>query len=197
MLKVYFEYGTMGSSKSASLLMIAKNYNLKGVETILVKPKLDIRQDGIKSRVGLESDVDVTVDTSKGLDDNIDLIASLDDAINNDKVILIDEAQFFNYELVRELYSFCMFRSKDKDTHNFCIMAFGLLTDLHAKLFEGSKAWVEISDSLREIKNICHYCSAKATKNLYIGDKNLKEGENIIVGNEFYPVCSEHYWEGI
>lgn len=187
----------MGSSKSASLLMIAKNYNLKGVETILVKPKLDTRQEGIESRVGLKSNVDVIVDTSKSFDDNIDFISALDDAITNDKVVLIDEAQFLTYDQVRDLYTFCIFRSKNKGTHNFCIMAFGLLTDLHIKLFEGSRAWVEIADSLREIKNICHYCSAKATKNLYVGDKNIKHSENIIVGNEFYPVCSEHYWEGI
>ena len=56
MAKLYFRYGAMGSSKTANALMVAFNYEEKGLKPLVLKPKIDGR-DGeriIRSRIGLE-----------------------------------------------------------------------------------------------------------------------------------------------
>ena len=45
MSRLYFKYGTMGSSKSAQALMCQFNYEQKGMKVMLVKPSLDNRGD--------------------------------------------------------------------------------------------------------------------------------------------------------
>ena len=56
MAQLYFKYGAMGSSKSANALMARFNYEERGQETLMVKPRLDSR-DGdhmVCSRIGLK-----------------------------------------------------------------------------------------------------------------------------------------------
>ncbi len=45
MSKLYFKYGTMGSSKTALALMCKYNYEQKGFNVWLIKPEVDIRYD--------------------------------------------------------------------------------------------------------------------------------------------------------
>ena len=40
MAQLYFKYGAMGSSKTANALMARFNYEERGQETLLVKPRL-------------------------------------------------------------------------------------------------------------------------------------------------------------
>lgn len=191
--KVYFEYGTMGSSKSSQLLMMANNYRHKAVKTYLVKPAIDNRDSDTKivSRVGLEHEV-TYVYVGPTIDKDTGMVKVIKDAISNDGVLFIDEAQFFNYEDVRRIYTLANELSKNKNLSNFCIMAFGLLTDFNDKLFEGTKAWIEIADSLREIKNVCKFCNSKATRNYFVNHDN--SNTNIVIGDSlYYPVCSYHY----
>ena len=56
MAQLYFKFGAMGSSKTANALMARFNYEERGQETLLVKPRLDTR-DGdhmVYSRIGLK-----------------------------------------------------------------------------------------------------------------------------------------------
>ena len=56
MAKLYFKYGAMGSSKTASALITKFNYEERGMRVWLIKPSLDDR-DGVgvvRSRIGLE-----------------------------------------------------------------------------------------------------------------------------------------------
>ena len=56
MAQLYFKYGAMGSSKTANALMARFNYEERGQQTLLVKPRLDTR-DGdhmVVSRIGLK-----------------------------------------------------------------------------------------------------------------------------------------------
>ena len=65
MAKLYFKYGSMGSSKTANALMTRFNYIEKGKVVWLIKPATDTRDDRInefgrketiiKSRIGLEA----------------------------------------------------------------------------------------------------------------------------------------------
>ena len=192
--KVYFEYGTMGSSKSSQLLMIANNYRHKGVPTYLIKPAIDNRdsEDEIVSRVGLKHKV-THVYKGPSIEQDIGMMETVQDAIDHDGVVFIDEAQFLSYKDVRDLYSETLKLTKDVNCENFCIMAFGLLTDFNDRLFDGTRGWIEIADSLREIKNICAYCNSKATRNLLL-NKPDNLSSNILVGDSQYlPVCSKHY----
>ncbi len=43
MAKLYFKYGTMGSSKSAQALITKFNYEERGMSAWLIKPAIDTR----------------------------------------------------------------------------------------------------------------------------------------------------------
>ena len=58
MAKLYFRYGTMGSSKTANALMTRFNYIERGYHVLLLKPALDSRDAGgiVRSRIGLTAE---------------------------------------------------------------------------------------------------------------------------------------------
>ena len=57
MAKLYFRYGTMGSSKSANILMVRYNYEECNQYAVLLKPRTDNRdgEQEIMSRIGLSA----------------------------------------------------------------------------------------------------------------------------------------------
>lgn len=176
MAKISFRYGAMGSSKTANMLMIKYNFEEKGKNAILLKPKVENR-DGItkiKSRVGIEADCEF-----------------VEDYLTNIRIcdcILIDEAQFLTENQVNEFANIA-------DELNIPIIAFGLKTDFQGHLFEGSKRLIELADELQEITTIC-WCGKKARFNARIIDgKMITDGEQIqLGGNESYTsLCRLHY----
>ena len=58
MSKLYFKYGAMGSSKTATALITKYNYEERGMKVWLIKPSADSRdgQFTLKSRIGLSSE---------------------------------------------------------------------------------------------------------------------------------------------
>ena len=58
MAKLYFKYGAMGSSKTATALITKYNYEERGMKVWLIKPSADSRdgQFTLKSRIGLSSE---------------------------------------------------------------------------------------------------------------------------------------------
>lgn len=190
-MKIYYTYGTMSSSKTTNLLMVAHNYEAKGVKTHIVKPQTDTRTNEVTSKLGISRKPDFIIDN-----DNIgEFIKFVKNCINEDSVIFIDEAQFLKYDdiklLVAEIYHYILRNKISKE--NFNIMAYGLLTDYNSNLFDGSRAWLEEADSIRNIKNVCAYCSRGATKN-YLTAKYRDENTNIVIGDSAYKsLCSYHY----
>ena len=75
MAKLYFRYGTMGSSKTLNLLAVAHNYRQQGKKVLLMKPGLDDRfgKDRIKSRAGLEMQADILIEDERSLAKSITL----------------------------------------------------------------------------------------------------------------------------
>ena len=74
MAKLYYKYGSMGSSKTANALMTKFNYEEKGKRVLLLKPSIDNRdgEDIIKSRIGLEAKaecIDAKTDIKKFISD--------------------------------------------------------------------------------------------------------------------------------
>ncbi len=178
-MSLIFNYGVMGSAKTAELLIKKHNYEEKGLKTLVLQPKVNNR-DGegiVKSRIGIETNAVVL-----NANQNISKIKN----IENVNIILVDEAQFLKEHQVEEL---------KKLSENALIICYGLKTDFSSKLFEGSKRLVEISDSMREIEAVCE-CGRKAEINARIvNDKVQTTGEQVQLGaNELYKPMCYHCW---
>ena len=183
MKKLYFNYGTMGSSKSAQALMCKFNYEHKGMKVMLAKPALDNRGDvdgpKVRSRIGLVADcLTITPDQSF-----IDMFEEYKKQHGCD-CIIVDEAQFCTTEHINQLKQL---------SKQVSVLCYGLLTDFHCKLFEGSKRLVELADSLREIKSVCR-CGRKSTVNArFVDGKCVDDGPIVLIGGDesYENMC---YW---
>jgi len=181
MPKLYFRHGTMNSSKTANLLMVAHNYRAQGKNVILMKPSIDNRfgENVISSRAVQGMEADIIIDPK-------DSVFYID---HNVQCILVDEAQFLsgnNVDGLRELTRFVP------------VICYGLRTDYRSKLFSGSKRLLELADSIEEIKTICVKCNNKAIINakFYYSEDDrkiiLKNGDGAVeLGAEerYQPMC--------
>lgn len=193
MFKTYYKYGTMNSSKTANLLMVAHNYNSKGVKAFILSPRIDTRNGvgNVSARAGLSAKADLIVEDGYTLG----LHNTLVKAYQENGVIMVDEAQFIKPDVVHQIVKECKILdySHPRKNDNFALLAYGLLTDFQDRLFPGSKAWVEEADSLHEIKTVCHFCNRKATRNLLT--KHTTDSEIQIGDSEYLSVCSYHYYK--
>ncbi|MDT9683350.1 hypothetical protein RND61_14890 [Streptomyces sp. TRM76323] len=190
MSKIIFNFGVMNSSKSAQLLMTHHTYLNKGIKPLLIKPAIDDR-DGVKtvsSRIGLSYEADLT------LSDDMEIEDYLDKYFNEkgcSQVIMVDEAQFISPEIVHKIVSYARL-------HNLSVIAYGLLKTFQNKLFEGTQAWIEDSDTLVEVKTSCSVngCNRKATCNLRLRDgKPVYNGDTVQIGGEesYIGTCYNHW----
>lgn len=183
MYKLYFRYGSMNSSKTANLLMVAYNYKQKGKKVVLIKPKIDDRfgEKYIASRCGMKMEADIIVDEKSELYNIYDW--------KKYDCVLVDEVSFLTPKQIEELR---------KITEYIPVIGYGLRTDYKRQLFPGSKRLMELADSIEEIKNICTFCNKKAIFNMKINKdgKAIKDGSNDIeIGAEdkYISVCYRCY----
>jgi thymidine kinase len=182
MAKLYFRHGTMGSAKTLNLLAVAHSYQLQNKKVLILKPGLDTRygQDLVKSRSGLEKRADLLVSETTRL---------LPSALEGIQCILVDEAQFLEAAFVDHL------RDITRE-HSIPVICYGLRTDFRTELFPGSKRLLELSDTIEEVKNTCHYCNRKAIFNMrLVGGVGVTRGPQVMLGAEesYYPVCPVCY----
>ncbi|MCC8076126.1 MAG: thymidine kinase [Clostridiales bacterium] len=184
MAKLYFKYGAMGSSKTATALITKYNYEERGMRVLLLKPAADVR-DGVtavQSRVGLSAQAE-TVSPED------DILALHRDHAPVD-VIIVDECQFLTEQQIDQLRELV-------DLEDLPVLCFGLRTDFQTRLFPGSRRLFELADSITEIKTICH-CGAKATVNARLDDQGyiITEGEQVeLGGNERYIAMCHKCWK--
>ncbi len=186
MAKLYFYYSSMNAGKSTALLQSSYNYQERGMNTLVMAPRLDDRYGAgkVTSRIGIETDAIVF----ECGDDLFDVVAekSSSEPLH---CILIDEAQFLTREQVFQL-------SDVSDKLNIPVLAYGLRTDFQGEPFEGSKYLLAWSDSLKEIKAICH-CGSKATMVLRLdGEGNaVTEGSQVEIGgnDRYISMCRKHF----
>lgn len=182
MAKLYFKYGTMGSSKTAQALITKFNYEERGMKTVLIKPSVDTR-DGkniCKSRIGLSAEA-LTVNKSVNL---FKLIRDM-----KVDVVIVDECQFLTEDQVDQLADVVM----EMDVPVLC---FGLRADFQTHLFPGSKRLFEIADSITEIKYICE-CGNKAVVNARLDESGrvVTEGSQVLIGgNDRYVAMCRKCW---
>lgn len=185
MSRLYFKYGTMGSSKSAQALMAKFNYEQKGMKVLLLKPSLDDRGDSskkhyVRSRIGLKSECNIFTPSTSIMN----LYEKMVEENGNYDCVIVDEAQFCTREQVDD------FKTITKDIPVLC---YGLLTNFKCELFEGSKRIVELADSMTEIKSVCR-CGKKSTVNArFINGKCVDEGPVVFIGGDesYENLC---YW---
>ena len=181
MAQLYFEYGAMGSSKTANALMAHFNYQERGQEALLVKPQLDQR-DGdhiVRSRIGLTNPCIYFHE----------MLAMPDAALQQYACIIVDEAQFLTKDEVRYLVHLV-------DDCGIPVMCYGLRADFKGDLFEGSRELLIMADKLEEVKTIC-WCGKKATFNARFDAQGrvLKEGAQVVLGanDQYIGLCRRHW----
>jgi len=194
MAKLYFRYGAMNSGKTANLLMVADNYINQDKNVLILKPDKDTRwnmEAEVKSRAIVTSLPAVLVSDSQ------DLLEYIKKELREKYIsaILVEEAQFLTAVQVRQLAIVV-------DSLNIPVLCYGLRCSyLDGKLFEGSAALLYWADTIEEIKNVCQYCTSKATKNLLrIDGVPQYDGDFVVMGDVsgdseilFTPVCRRHY----
>ena len=184
MAKLYFKYGAMGSSKTASALIAKFNYEERGMKVWLIKPSIDNR-DGIgtvRSRIGLSAEAYV-------VSAETDLIKEYEFR-KYIHVIIADECQFFAPEQIDQLRYIV-------DEYDVPVLCFGLRTDFLTHLFPGSLRLLEVADSITEIKTICA-CGKKAIVNARIDGNGhvLTDGGQILIGgNDSYVAMCHSCWK--
>lgn len=188
MAKLYFYYSSMNAGKSTALLQSSYNYKERGMNTLVLAPKLDDRYKvgTVTSRIGLQAEATVFEN-----EDNLYEITTTAIGENPIHCVLVDEAQFLTREQVFQL-------SEVTDNLNIPVLAYGIRTDFQGEPFEGSKYLLAWSDNLKELKAICH-CGTKATMVLRQDEngKAITEGSQVAIGgNDLYiSVCHKHFKE--
>lgn len=189
MAKLYFYYSSMNAGKSTSLLQSSYNYKERGMNTLVLAPRLDDRfgRGKVASRIGIESDATAFESDT----DLFDVIASqnVEEPLH---CVLIDEAQFLTRDQVFQL---------TEVTDQLCIpvLAYGLRTDFQGEPFDGSKYLLAWADTLKELKAICH-CGTKATMVLRLDSEGnaVTEGSQVEIGgnDRYISMCRKHFKEG-
>ena len=183
MAKLYFKYGSMGSSKTAQALITKYNYEENGMHVWLIKPAADERDGAIilRSRVGLEAPAEVVPPHS----DIYELYRSREKT----DVIIVDECQFLTPAQIDQLRDIV-------DVENIPVLCFGLRTDFLTHFFPGARRRMELADSITEIKTVCA-CGRKATVNARIDGSGrvITEGGQILLGgNDSYVAMCHKCW---
>ena len=187
MAKLYFKYGAMGSSKTATALITKYNYEERGMKVWLIKPAADQRDGAftLKSRIGLTAEAE-SVSPEKD-------ISELYKNRERADVIIVDECQFMTTAQIDQLRWLV-------DREDLPVLCFGLRTDFRTQLFPGRRRRFELADSITEIKTICD-CGRKATTNARISPEGyvLTEGDQVFLGgnDSYIAMCHKCYQDYI
>jgi len=188
MAKLYFYYSSMNAGKSTALLQSSYNYRERGMNTLVLAPRLDDRYGigKVCSRIGLETEA-----ITFGQDD--DILEIVSNAIEDEPLhcVLIDEAQFLTKDQVFQL-------GEVTDQLNIPVLAYGLRTDFQGEPFAGSKYLLAWSDNLKELKAICD-CGNKATMVIRLDENGntVTEGSQVEIGgnDRYISMCRKHFKE--
>ena len=178
----------MNAGKSTALLQSSYNYIERGMNTLVLAPRLDDRYGAgkVTSRIG----IDAEAEPFEASTDLFDFVGSRQTKAPL-HCVLIDEAQFLSRDQVFQLGRVC-------DELGVPVLAYGLRTDFQGEPFEGSKYLLAWADNLNEIKAICH-CGRKATM-VVRQDENgatVTDGSQVEIGgnDRYVSLCRSHFNE--
>jgi len=178
----------MNAGKSSLLLQAAKNYELEGMGTLLIKPAVDTRDSTtmIVSRIGISAEASV-------VGNSCDLFRLFEEESCSRSIscVFVDEAQFLTTSQVHQLCDIV-------DKHSTPVLCYGLRTDFKGDLFEGSSTLLAMADRLEGLKGMCH-CGRKATMVARLDSEGnpITSGEQVLVGGEdkYASYCRKHWKE--
>lgn len=188
MAKLYFYYSAMNAGKSTSLLQSSYNYRERGMNTLVLTPEIDNREEVglVHSRIGLKAEA--TIFTN---DHDLFQLVNTEHDREPINCVLIDEAQFLTKSQVFQL-------GNVTDQLDIPVLAYGLRTDFQGEPFEGSKYLLAWSDNLKELKAICH-CGHKATMVIRLDENGnaIQKGSQIEIGgnDRYISMCRKHFKE--
>lgn len=195
MAKLYFRYGAMGASKSANALMVAYNYEEKGLTPLVMKPEIENRngQSIIRSRIGLQRKCDLVEDIICDYDWGSTKQYFLTHQVD---AVIVDECQFMTPDQVQQLW-------RVVNELKIPVICYGLSTDFQQNLFPASAELMKLADKVEEIKTIC-WCGDGAKCNARLNTKGdvVRTGEQIQMGGtesglpSYISLCTKHYLEG-
>lgn len=189
MAKLYFRYGAMNCGKTTSLLQVAHNYEERGLNVLIIKPKVDTKAGSkIQSRIGINREVDFLADTDMNL---FDTVHQWDKDVEAIDCVLVDEAHFLEQRQVEELLNVTVY-------DDIPVMCYGLRTDFKTRLFSGSARLLALAHSIEEMKTICR-CGKKAVFNARFSDNKFSvDGNQIEIDNQtditYVSLCADCYF---
>ncbi|QDB70370.1 putative thymidine kinase [Aeromonas phage CF8] len=225
--KVYFHFGPMNSSKTATLIMNHFNYREQGQNPVILKPSIDNREGEdplVKCRAGLSAHA-VLFDSQE----NLFILAAKLAGVNERQLgffniamgsleetetgrskhdLMVEFGESIDKRvdcfLVDEIQFLTIEQVKQltdiADYLNIPVLAFGLRNDFQSNPFPASGYLMANAEELKESKGIC-FCKKKATHVLRVDDEGnvIKEGEQICVGNNdrYHSVCRFHWKAGL
>lgn len=190
MAKLYFRYGAMNSGKTTALIQVAHNYQERGMDVLIIKPRIDSKGNKtILSRLSISRRVDILADKEKDLFKQIELIQK---DKGNIYCVLVDEAQFLTKAHVNQLFRTAVLQE-------IPIICYGLRTDFMLNGFEGSKELLLLSHSIEELKTICK-CGRKAVANgRKINGRFVFEGDQVAIDGKdnvkYESLCAKCYFQ--
>src|SRR5574344_622341 len=183
--KLEFYFGAMNSCKTAKLLYKLYTLENAGLKVCLIKPKLDRDINKVSSRIGLEREADIVLDSK-------DHIYGEGYYMSKDHInyILVDEAQFLTVKQIDEL-------TRINKEYGIPIRCYGLKTDFMTNHFSGSGRLLEISDELVKLKTVCD-CGEGAEFNARTSSgEYIRSGEQISIDNndniKYNSLCPKCY----
>jgi len=189
---IRFYYGTMRSGKTEKLLNDSLDYDC---HTVFVLPEEDT-SGTIESRAFPISDKykcgfvitpDIIFGTKHHLKDSARLFDLIyEDDYDVDKVV-IDEAQFLRPGDVHNISEACR-------STNTKLYSYGLLTDFHGDMFEGSREWVNQADESICIEGHCEFpgCLKSSYYNCLMKQKKSPDSNVVVGDNQYIVLCPEH-----
>lgn len=185
--RVRFYYGAMNCSKTAKLLINAKNKEYEKKNVCLIKPKLDRDEKMILSRAGLSRQADIVLDKN---DYVIGDFTGID-------TILIDEVQFLTAKQINELRDI-------NHRFNIPVECYGLKSDFLTNSFSGSKRLLQIADELVKLDTVCgciEMPNASFNARKYINGPYVTEGAQEVIDDgktfEYISLCNMCYIEDV
>lgn len=175
--------GPMFSGKTDELLNRLNKIKYAKEEYIIFKPVIDTRTTGIVQSRTKKWEKAIEISDPK------EIIKFLKNSETNYKVIAIDEAQFFSYELV----DVCMELSKAK----YHIIISGLDKNFKGEPFGTTMpGLLAIADSVKKLSAACNVCGSCATFSKLIDNPKVQatNGDILIGDDNYYEAsCYEHH----
>lgn len=176
--------GPMFSGKTSRLLRETEELERQGVTDImLLKSEKDSRysSDHIVSHDGILRKCFAVRELCRDVMEP----GPLKELYDSSRVVAIDEAQFFD----RDLIEFCMRAADDDDKH---VILAGLDGDFMRSRFGYVLDMIPLADTVTKLTGTCHFCEEKALFSKRIHSDSDRQEE--IGGAERYvPVCRRHY----